>query len=250
MLQCVYCLSRFRETASKADSRGDRWSRPRFVVSLDGNLLCRESGSAASILRCVQGECEPDAADGCGAPLGLPQISPRRLDEACAARHNESLARWPLHVDAERSGGGNNSHSVCFRGWRRCRSRRPLVWPACRQRGPVRKMAAVRRLAEKAVDAAEARAGVLAHAARLPETSGMRKHCENLRFGRGTAPFGPARKSCWPQRRKGPSGCQKRKRAGLTPGSWAWEEHKWGSDVAANRASDNARQNAKRARRH
>ena len=110
-------------------------------------------------------------------------------------------------------------------------------------------MAAVRRLAEKAVDAAEARAGVLAHAARLPETSGMRKHCENLRFGRDTAPFGPARKSCWPQRRKGPSGCQKRKRAGLTPGSWAWEEHKWGSDVAANRASDNARQNAKRARR-
>ena len=67
-------------------------------------------------------------------------------------------------------------------------------------------MAAVRRLAERAVDAAEARAGVLAHAARLPETSGMRKHCENLRFGRDIAPFGPARKSCWPQRRKGPIG--------------------------------------------
>ena len=110
-------------------------------------------------------------------------------------------------------------------------------------------MGAVRRIAERAVDGAEARAGVLAHAAGLSESSGLRKHCENLRFGRDTAPFGPARKARWSKRRKYPSGCEKRKSAGMTPGSWAWEDHKRGSDVAANRARNNAQQSAQRARR-
>ena len=90
-------------------------------------------------------------------------------------------------------------------------------------------MGAVRRIAERAVDGAEARAGVLAHAAGLSESSGLRKHCENLRFGRDTAPFGPARKARWSKRRKYPSGCEKRKSAGMTPGNWPWEDHKWGS---------------------
>ena len=107
-------------------------------------------------------------------------------------------------------------------------------------------MTTVRRLASRATNSAEARAHVLAHAEGLPEDNSLRRHCENLAFGRDTAPLGPARKAKWTRRSKCPSGCEKRKRKGWQPGDWAWADHKWGSDVAANRQRNNAKRDRRR----
>ena len=109
-------------------------------------------------------------------------------------------------------------------------------------------MAAVRRVANREDDAAAARVAVLSHGDTIADASPLKRHLDNLKFGRDTAPFGAARKKKWSTRRKGPSGCEKRKRAGMKPGSGNWEYHKWGTDITANRATANAIQNPKRNR--
>ena len=80
-------------------------------------------------------------------------------------------------------------------------------------------MKAVCRKASRAEDAAAAREAVLAYVSNLTDTSPLRRHCENLKYGRDTAPFGGARKKEWSQRRGNLSGCQKRKNRGMVPGS-------------------------------
>ena len=109
-------------------------------------------------------------------------------------------------------------------------------------------MAKVRRLANQADDAAAARAAVLSYADTIADASPLKRHLANLKFGRDTAPFGAARKKKWSTCRKSPSGCEKRKRAGMKPGSAIFEYYKWGSDATGNRARANAKQHQKRNR--
>ena len=108
--------------------------------------------------------------------------------------------------------------------------------------------AEVRRLAARAPDAAAARASVIAYARELSEKSYLRKHIEDKSFRIDSAEeiMGPpARK----RKKLSPSGNNKRKRKGLKPGTAAYNAHKWGSDVVANRSRDNEWQNSKRGKK-
>ena len=103
---------------------------------------------------------------------------------------------------------------------------------------------AVNRISARAENPAAARRAVLEYATSLSETSYLHMHCWNKPFRSDTAEaLMSARGGARRRRTSGPSqsGARKRHRWGLTPGSDEFMRHKFGADVALNRANDLAK---------
>lgn len=99
-------------------------------------------------------------------------------------------------------------------------------------------IAMVQQLAAGASDPASARKAVAAYASGRAEDSYLKMHCENkcFRSDSGEEFMGGYKKRRASTSGKSQSGCQKRYRAGLIPGSVEWERSKWASDWQANKA--------------
>jgi hypothetical protein len=101
----------------------------------------------------------------------------------------------------------------------------------------------VQKLIAGASDLSAARKAVGTYATGRPESSYLKMHCENKSF---RSDSGENFMGAYKERRastsgKSQSGCQKRKRAGLKPGTLAWEKSKWASDWKANKAASLAK---------
>ena len=113
----------------------------------------------------------------------------------------------------------------------------------CQLYGPLIEVAAaVRRHADQASTPFAARQAVLRYALSLEDDNALKKHVLNRYYSDSAERrMGPPRdcRSC-------DSGNGKRQKRGLEPGTQAYIEHKWGSDIEANRREDNRRQKQRR----
>ena len=101
----------------------------------------------------------------------------------------------------------------------------------------------VQKLAAGASDPSAARRAVGTYATGRPDSSYLKMHCENKSFrsDSGEDFMGGYKKRRASTSGKSQSGCQKRKRAGLIPGTEPWEQSKWASDWKANKAASLAK---------
>ena len=104
-------------------------------------------------------------------------------------------------------------------------------------------IAKVQQLVARASSPSAARKAVRTCAAGRPESSYLKMHCENKSFrsDSGEDFMGGYKKRRATTSGKSQSGCQKRYRTGLKPGSVAWEKSKWASDWEANKAASLAK---------
>jgi hypothetical protein len=101
----------------------------------------------------------------------------------------------------------------------------------------------VQKLIAGASNVSAARKAVGTYVTGRPESSYLKMHCENnsYRSDSGENFMGGYMERRASTSGKSQSGYQKRKRAGLKPGTLAWEKSKWASDWKANKAASLAK---------
>lgn len=101
-----------------------------------------------------------------------------------------------------------------------------------------REVKAVARLAARFADRAEARQALHVYATKLPDTARLRRHLEDRPFARDSAECSSSDQPVAASKRRSGrsrSGSQKRKRLKLSPGTEAYDQHKWGPNAAEKR---------------
>ena len=108
---------------------------------------------------------------------------------------------------------------------------------------------AVARLAARFADRAEARRALHDHATKLPDTARLRRHLEDRPFASDSAEVSASGQPLAASKRRSGrsrSGSQKRKRLKLSPGTEAYDRHKWGPNAAENRQAADRRRRLKK----